>query len=52
LQSLLCVPEFAELNTQPLAMSWRAYHQARRESDISDQGRTNDMQQGSVIREH
>jgi len=36
LQTLPCVPEFAELNTQPLAMSWRAYHQARREFDISD----------------
>jgi integrase len=33
-------------------MSWRAYHQARREFDISHEGRTNDMQQGSVIREH
>jgi hypothetical protein len=36
LQTLPCVPEFAELNTQPLAMRRRAYHQARREFDISD----------------
>jgi len=35
---------FAELNIQPLARSWHAYHQARREFDISDGGRTNDMQ--------
>ena len=36
LQTLPCVPEFAQLDTQPLAMSWRAYHQVRREFDISE----------------
>jgi hypothetical protein len=40
LQTLPRVPEFAELNTQPLAMRWRAYHQVRREFDISDEGQT------------
>jgi hypothetical protein len=34
LQTLPCVHEFAELNS--LAMRRRAYHQARREFDISD----------------
>jgi hypothetical protein len=38
LQTLPCVTEFAELNTQPLAMSWRAYHQARHEIDIQTKG--------------
>jgi len=51
-QTLPCVPELAELNTQSLAMSWSAYHQARREFNISDEGKTNGLQQGSVIREH
>src|SRR5258708_35989564 len=50
LQTLPCVPEFAELNS--LAMRRRAFQQARLEFYISDELRTNDMQQGSVIRQH